>query len=372
MDTRYLIAGVIILEKIKMPPTLDLSELDEMLGRLFMTGIPGTELDLNTENLIQRYFLGGVILFSKNISDPLQLATLCKDLQKASMKYHGTPLFLAIDQEGGRVARLKPPFTTFPGNAAIGEDQNPIARAKKFAQVTAKEMGIVGLNMNMAPVLDVRMGRTEKHLIGRTFGEDPEKVSMLGRVVLKELQENGVMAVAKHFPGLGRSPLDPHHELPVIPLKADEMEQIDLLPFKVAIAEDVSAVMTSHAIYPAIEPEIPATLSYKILTDLLREKLGFDGLIITDDLEMGAIKKKWGVARGAAESFKAGADILLICEEQKYTLESIELLKKMLLRGEIPTRRIYQSLDRIMKVKSTLLKKKKKISLEKTRAYFGL
>ena len=355
-----------------MHSTLELSELNTDIGRLFMAGIPGTELDSDTETLIRDYCLGGVILFSRNIEDPVQLASLCKDLQNRAMKYHGIPLFLAVDQEGGPVARLKEPFSKFSGNEILGADPNPMDRAREFAQVTAKEMALVGLNMDLAPVVDVRRGEPEKHLAGRTFSDDPKKVAKLGQTVVKGLQENSVMAVAKHFPGLGKTSLDPHHHLPTIELNDEEMEEINLPPFRRAIEADVSGIMTSHAIYPAMEPGVPATLSKKILIELLRETLGFQGLTITDDLEMGAIKKKWGVAEGAVASFEAGADILLICEDQREVLKSIESLRGKIIRGEISVRRLRESVGRIMKTKSRFLKNIKKVSIKDVRAYFGL
>jgi beta-N-acetylhexosaminidase len=351
--------------------TLELSELDAKLGRLFMAGLPGTKLDADTEALIRDYCLGGVILFSRNIEDPVQLATLCKDLQDRAMTYHGIPLFLAIDQEGGPVARLREPFTCFPGNEAIGADPKPVDRAREFAEVTAREMTLVGLNMDLAPVVDVRRGAPEKHLAGRTFSNDPEKVAILGQIVVTELQKNGIMAVVKHFPGLGKTSLDPHHHLPTIELDDKEMEEINLPPFKEAMAAGVSGIMTSHAIYPALEPELPATLSSKILVELLRQTMGFKGLILTDDLEMGAIKKEWGVAEGAVASFEAGADILLICEDQSEVLKSIEILRRKVILGDISGHRLHQSIGRIMKAKSRFLKKQKDVSIKKVRTYFA-
>lgn len=354
-----------------MQPTLDLAGLDATIGRLFMVGIPGTRLDTNTKTLIRDHCLGGVILFGRNIEDPEQLATLCNDLQDCAMKQHGVPLFLAIDQEGGPVARLKEPFTLFPGNSAIGNDPEALEKAKMFAQVTAKEMRLVGLNMNLAPVLDVRRGDPERHLVGRTFSDDAEKVAFLGSTVITVLQENGIMAVGKHFPGLGKAPLDPHHELPTVEVNSGEIEKTDLTPFREAIAAEVSSIMSSHAIYPALEREIPATLSHKILTGLLRETLGFEGLIITDDLEMGAIEKKWGVAHGACQSFQAGADILLICQDQTKVFESISELRTKLIRDEIPSYRLHQSLERVMRAKSRFLKKRTRVSVKDVRSYFA-
>ena len=309
-------------------------------------------------------------MFSRNIKDPVQLARLCMDLQNRAMKYHGIPLFLAIDQEGGRVARLREPFTLFPGNTAIGEDSRPGERAMEFARVTAREMTLVGLNMDLAPVVDVRRGEPERHLNGRTFGDDPEKVAQLGQIIVKGLQQNGIMAVAKHFPGLGRTSVDPHHQLPTIQMDAKEMEAINFPPFAAAIREGVSGVMTSHAIYPGLDPEHPATLSWDILTKLLRERLNFQGLIITDDMEMGAIKKNWGVANGAVMAFEAGADLLLICEDQHSVSASINALREKVLHGQISFARLHQSIARIMNAKSRFLANLKKVSVEEVTAYF--
>jgi beta-N-acetylhexosaminidase len=334
--------------------TLELSELDCEIGQLFMAGIPGHDLDGETEALIRDYNLGGIILFSRNIQDPVQLARLCRQIQGRAVQYHKMPLLLAVDQEGGKVARLKEPFTVFPGNKAIGMAERPVQKAEEFAVTTAEEMKMVGLNMNLAPVLDVEQGELEKHLDGRSFGKDPEKVALLGKTMIQALQDHGVMAVAKHFPGLGRATVDPHFKLPRIEVGLKELEKVHLPPFKAAIAAGVSAIMTSHAIYPALDPETPATLSPAVLTELLRKKMAFEGLIITDDLEMGAIAEHWHVAEGAAKAFEAGADILLICKEQRNVLESIRLLRSKVLQGDIPSKRLSQSVKRINKVRSDL------------------
>ena len=352
--------------------TLELSELDSKIGQLFMAGIPGKSLDDGTEGLIRDYNLGGVILFSRNIEDPEQVARLCQDLQDAAMKYQSVPLFLSVDQEGGRVARLGEPFTQFPGNDAIGKDDQPLDRAYEFGRTTATEMKLVGLNMNMAPVVDVQIGETEKHLLGRTFGADPERVGALGGAVIESLQRGGIMAVAKHFPGLGRAPLDPHLELPCIDVDMTEMETVHLPPFRSAIEKKVSAIMTSHAVYPALDPGLPATLSPTVLNGLLREKMAFEGLIISDDLEMGAIAEQWGVAEGAAISFEAGADILLICKEQDHIQESLKLIRGKLLRGEIPLKRLHESNDRIRTAKERYLHPMTTIALSEVREYFSL
>ncbi|RJR18973.1 MAG: beta-N-acetylhexosaminidase [Desulfobacteraceae bacterium] len=351
--------------------TLELSELYGKIGRLFMAGMPGTEMDATTEFLISEYGLGGVIFFRRNIESPLQLARLCNTLQETSMKKRGIPLFLAVDQEGGRVARLIEPFTRFPGNAAIGASPDPVKEAKTFARKTALEMRLVGLNMDLAPVVDVARDAVEAHLEGRIFGNDPSSVSRLGAIVVKELQDRGVMAVAKHFPGLGAATLDPHHRLPSINVDMDELRRVDLPPFIGAAAAGVAGIMTSHAIYPAIDPSLPATLSPSVLTRLLRDELGYRGLIITDDLEMGAIAGGRGIADAAIASFMAGADILLICKDQNRILEAMHAMRDAALTNEKMLTRLNSSVARVEAAKARLMKTDIFASTEEVSAYFS-
>lgn len=335
-----------------------------------MVGMPGPDLDKETDKLIREGHIGGVILFTRNIENPLQLAALCRDLQSAASKAQDSPLFLAVDQEGGRVARLKDPFKSFPGNAAIGMDEEPVKRAIEFATVTSSEMKIVGLNMNLAPVVDVQRGEIEKHLAGRSFGEDPEVVAFLGKTVVKHLQKNGIMAVAKHFPGLGRADVDPHFHLPKISIDLEELERINFPPFAAAIEEGVCGIMTSHALYPALDPERPATLSSAVLTEVLRKRMGFRGLTITDDLEMGAIATERSVADGALKSFQAGADILLVCKDQGHAREGLDVLRQAASKGAISAERLAQSLERIREAKARFLGHREEISLAKVKEHF--
>ena len=355
-----------------MNPTLELDEVDAKIGQLFMAGMPGPSLDEGTVGLIRGFNIGGIILFARNIEDPYQLAILCREVQQTAMAYQGQPLLIAVDQEGGRIARLTPPFTQFPGNSEIGQDAHPEEKAVEFGRVTAMEMKLVGLNMDLAPVVDVKKGDPEKHLRGRVFGDDPVEVGRLGSAVIQSLQDNGVMAVAKHFPGLGLAEMDPHAELPTIDLDLDGIEKEHLLPFRRAISAGVTGIMTSHAVYPALDPECSATLSQSILTGILRERMGFEGLILSDDLEMGAIAKKWGVPDGASRAFAAGVDILLVCKEQRLIAECLREIRARLLRKEIAVERLSQSTNRILKAKARFLKKGEDIPLDKVIGYFNL
>lgn len=343
---------------------------EQASGQLFMAGMPGTRLDKGTETLIREYNLGGVILFAKNIQDPFQITSLCKDIQEKALAHQGLPLFIAVDQEGGRVKRLPAPFTCFPGNEEIGRDEAPVARAEEFALTTAREMSLVGLNMNMAPVVDVRRGESPDYLAGRTFSNDPEQVSLLGRTVVRLFQKNGVMAVGKHFPGLGRGHIDPHCRLPTVATGLEELYRTDIPPFRAIIEEGVSGIMTSHAVYPALDPSGPATVSPKILTDILRRELGFQGLIITDDLEMGAIANQMDISEGAVGSFEAGADILLVCSRQEGVLQAMGALQEAS-SGKVGRARLMRSLERIRNLKARFLKRAAgETPWEEVRKYF--
>lgn len=354
-----------------MSPAVNKFELDKVLGALFIGGMPGPELDESTIQLIKKYHLSGIILFSRNIIDPIQLAHLSMDIQALSMDQSGIPSFLAVDQEGGRVARLTEPFTVSSGNSSIGKDPRSEKKARAFARITGIEMSLVGLNMDMAPVLDVAQPNVDPHLEGRCFSENPHTVSSLGRIVIKELQRSGIISVAKHFPGLGKSNTDPHSELPTVEADQDEMESIHFLPFAGAIEAHVSAIMSSHAVYPCLDGSLPATLSKRILEGLLREKMGFHGLVISDDLEMGAIANLGGgVPEGAANAFEAGVDLLLICSKPDYILESIEILKHRILKGDISFERVKSSLQRINECKHRFLLPPKMASLDSVKAYF--
>lgn len=355
--------------KDNMQSTLELSELTFKIAQLFMTGMAGPELDDGTRRLVE-IGVGGIILFSRNIKDPEQVACLSNKLQNMALKRHGTPLFVAIDQEGGRVARLKEPFTLFPGNEAMATSPDPEKEARGFAKITSKELSLVGINMNLAPVLDIPRGKPEAHLVGRSFGSDPVKVSILGSLIIRELQKGGIIAVAKHFPGLGAARQDPHKSELVIDVEKEDLKEIDLKPYQAAIRIGVSGIMVSHAIYPKIDPRLPASLSSAVMEGILRQEFGFQGLILTDDLEMGAITSQWEVPVASSMAFGAGADLLLICKDQKVVLAGIEEIRRQVLQGEIPLGRLQDSTRRIKKLKSRISPKTLQPSLDKVRKYW--
>jgi len=285
---------------------------EELAGQRLMVGIEGTTVDAHTAALLQTLKAGGVILFSRNIADPAQLATLCRALQDCARSCGLPPLLIAIDQEGGRVARLKAPFAVFPAPATW----SGTAAAQGFGATSARDLQSVGINMDMAPVLDVLPTQGPSIMGDRCFGDDPRQVGRMGRAVVKSLQQGGIMAVGKHFPGIGRTLIDSHLDLPVADFTLSELESVDLVPFAAAIGAGVAGIMLSHILYRQLDHEFPASLSIFIARDLLRRAMGFDGLVLTDDLDMGAVKGRYDLETIAGQILAAEVDIALVCHSR--------------------------------------------------------
>lgn len=285
--------------------------LEQLAGQRLMVGFEGTEINSDLKFLIRTIKIGGLILFANNLFDPAQIQELCADAQAYAASCGQPPLFIAIDQEGGEVARLKKPFTQFPGNPAMKSEKD----AEEFAIITAKELSGIGINMNMAPVMDVAHQGVASIMKNRAFGDDPAWVSKMGIAVIKHLQRNGIMAVAKHFPGIGRTTLDSHLEMPFLEIDADALAAFDLPPFAAAIKNGVAGIMLSHILYKGIDSKWPASLSLIIVKDLLRVKMGFDGLVMTDDLDMGSIAGHYDISTLIQQILLADIDMVLICHK---------------------------------------------------------
>jgi beta-N-acetylhexosaminidase len=280
-----------------------------LAGQRLMLGFEGTGLTPDLKEIIEKYQAGGIILFRYNIQSPKQLEQLCNDAQAFAKSCGRPPLFIAVDQEGGKVARLPEPYTRFPGNPYI----RTRSEAKNFARITARELRDAGINMNLAPVMDVVDGQTDSIMQDRAFAGDARTVANLGTTVIKTLQKKGIMAVAKHFPGIGRTVLDSHHQLPVLDADFSTLEASDLVPFEAAVQADVTGLMLSHIVYPRLDPLWQASLSVAIARDLVRNVLGFQGLVLTDDLDMKAIGHD--MATCMAQVLAADIDLALICHK---------------------------------------------------------
>ncbi len=320
-------------------------------GTLLMIGLPGLELDDSTRRLIDEAGINNFILFSRNIAEPAQLRELCAELAKACAAGGlDTPL-IGIDQEGGSVTRLPEPWSQFPDFRLLAESPEPEAALTGYARTSSRELLEMGINLNFSPVLDVCPRNGGYFMERRSLSGDPEETARLGVLVINEMQNGGVAACAKHFPGLGAARLDPHLTLPTVDRPRARLLAEDLLPFRAATAAGVAAVMTSHTIYRDLDPDRPATLSTGILGGLLRDELGYDGLVITDDLEMGAIENEMTVADASLQSLLAGADLLLICHEHDKVRATIELLTEARRDGRLERARLETAARRINAVR---------------------
>jgi beta-N-acetylhexosaminidase len=320
-------------------------------GQRLMVGFEGLSLDDTLKFYIEHLKVGGLILFSRNIASADQIEALCASVQAYALHCGQPPLFISIDQEGGMVARLKPPFTQFRGNAYIESPDDAIA----FARTTGRELKQIGVNMNMAPVLDVLPPDGPSVMQGRAFGRDPQRVSELGAIVIHHLQDQKIMAVAKHFPGIGRTVLDSHEDLPDLDIDAAALAAADLLPFETAIDHGVAAIMLSHIRYLGIDLNWPASLSPAVTEKLLRRQLAFQGLVITDDLDMGAIAKHYTLPVIVKQALQATVDILLICHPGPKIQAAFEHISALRENDGIIARQEEESLERIMSTKQRYL-----------------
>jgi beta-N-acetylhexosaminidase len=330
---------------------LDSLSLEALAGQRLMVGFDGTAFDSDVKYLIDTLRVGGIILFRRNIGTPEALRSLCRSAQDHAAACGQPPLFIAIDQEGGCVARLKKPFTEFDGNPSL----KSAADARRFAEITADELKGVGINMNFAPVLDVAPREIESIMASRSFGHDPEWVSLMGAVVIRRLQEKGIMAVAKHFPGIGRTVLDSHLDLPVLEVSLSDLQAVDLIPFRRAIESDVAGVMLSHIHYPRIDPVWPASLSPLIAGDLLRKKLRYNGVVMTDDLDMGAIEKHFGFEGALSQVMDAEIDLILICHRGEKIETGLEKIMEHGARSQRDAARARAAVERILNLKQKYL-----------------
>ena len=299
--------------------------------------------------------IGLTILFiSKETLKALeQLKQLSKDLQQACRDNGLPPPLIAIDQEGGSVTRLPPPFTQFPDARILAQSAEPEKTLMHYAHVCAGELKNIGVNYNLAPVLDVCAAGKDYFMEKRSLGGDPKNVGRLGSLVIREMQASGIAACAKHFPGLGAAVVDPHFQLPRVAKPEPDIRLDDLPPFEQAIETGVASIMTSHTIYQHLDAEKPATLSKKILTGLLRNELGYEGVVITDDLEMGAIEKEGDLGHAALQAFEAGADLLLVCHSHEKVIAALKKTADAIAQSPELRIRMQESLQRVHAMRET-------------------
>jgi beta-N-acetylhexosaminidase len=294
---------------------LDISaEMKREAGLRLMVGFRGSRFEEELEGLIRSHFIGGAVLFRRNVENPGQLKRLTGSAQDCALKHLGRPILLAIDQEGGPVQRLaSPPFLGLPSARKLADEGPEMIWASGVA--AARELKDLGIHLNLAPVLDVLPKDHAGHFMEeRCLGSDPQRVAELGRIWITALQSEGVSATAKHFPGLGHASLDPHHYAPVIHWNNGASMERDLAPFREAVSAGVHCVMTSHSLYPAVDSQWPATLSPTLCSEWLRQRLGFDGVLLSDDLDMAAVAQRFSWETIARQGALSSIDFFLLCQ----------------------------------------------------------
>jgi len=318
--------------------------LEEKIGQMMFVGINGTTLSESTKNTLAAMHAGGVILYDRNMEDKEQVKSLNSSLQNLALNTYNLPLFLSVDQEGGLVTRMKQYAYTAPAAAEIGATGKP-ENAYSEANKTGKDIREMGFNLDFAPVLDIG-----NRMHGRTYGTAPQQVTVFGEQACRGLRDSGVLFTIKHFPGMGRSETDPHTEKSVVNVPQETILQKDLLPFRHIIDQyphHQFMVMAGHIRYPAFDAK-PASLSSVILKQMLRNQLGYQGIVITDDLNMGAVSEGYAPEEIGIISVQAGTDILLICHDPEIQLRIYRSTLQAVKDGKLSQTDIDASVRRIV------------------------
>jgi len=333
---------------------MSMRDLRRHVGQLAIVGFNGHTLPPDVRALAREFDLGGVIFFARNVEAPDQVAELSRESQALAIEL---PLWVSVDQEGGRVARLRRPFTEWPpmitlGRAGAGAE----TLAERFARALAAELHAVGISMDYTPVLDVHTNPKNPVIGDRALAERAEDVARLGTAIIRTLQAEGIAACGKHFPGHGDTSTDSHLELPLLDHPPDRFEAVELVPFKAAIAADVAAIMTAHILIPSLDEENPGTLSPAIVDGLLKKRLGYGGLVLSDDLEMKAISGRYGHSEATVRAIAAGCDAVLMCAPQPdQQMAALEAIIYAVEEGRIPVKRIEDAMTRHRRVKERFL-----------------
>jgi beta-N-acetylhexosaminidase len=314
--------------------------LKKLIGQLCIFGFDGVQVPDWIRHCLVHWDLGGVILFKRNIESKEQLTELNREIRSLGK---GTPPFISVDHEGGRVFRLPPPFTQIPPARQIALEN----KAYETGRLMGKELREAGFNLNYAPVLDVDTNPNNPIIGDRSFGSEPEDVSRNALELIRGLREEGVIPCGKHFPGHGDTSRDSHLELPSVDHPLSRLEEIEIAPFQVAIADGIEMLMSAHVLFPRIDPVYPATLSREIITGILREKLDYEGVVISDDFLMKAVSDRYGIPEAARLFWGAGGDIVLICRNEEEQGNTLDYLLKAVMEGKISKENCEKSRKRI-------------------------
>jgi len=323
-------------------------DLRKKIGQLFLVGFEGRNINPWLKQLLHDYHVGGVVLFARNVSEPGQAFEMLRSFKSAG-------LLTAIDHEGGRVVRLPPPVTRFPPAAQIGLLNSP-DMARRAAVFQARELAAIGFNFNFAPVLDVRSNPANRVIADRSFSSDAQAVGRLAQEYIRGSLEVGIAPCGKHFPGHGDTREDSHELLPHVDTPAATLDQRELVPYRMAMTAGLPAIMTAHVVHEGLDASLPATLSPAVVGNLLRKKLGFSGVVVTDDLEMKAITDNWDVEDRTLLALKAGADLLMFCHTPEVQVRAIETVYRAVDGRIIKPEQIEESFARVQALRTACQK----------------
>lgn len=323
--------------------------IDEKIGQLIIAGFDGTTVNDELRSLILEKYVGGVILFSKNVESASQVVELNNEIKEIN-KVNKSPIFISVDEEGGLVSRMPSEFKDIPTNSDIAKyDDEDLSY--NIGKVIGEEISSLGFNMDFAPVLDINSNPDNPVIGNRSFGDNEAIVSKLGIATMKGLKDSNIIATVKHFPGHGDTSVDSHVGLPVVENDLERLKSFELVPFQKAIDEGVDMVMVSHIMLPKIDENDPATLSKTIVTDILRKDMNYNGVVVTDDMTMGAIINNYDIGEAAVKSINAGVDIVMVCHQYENVTKVIDAIKEAVNNGSITEERIDKSVERILKLK---------------------
>lgn len=327
--------------------------IGHIIGQHFIIGISGHALTADEKKFIVENNIGGVCLFGRNVADPKQVHDLCAEIQSLRhQQVEKVPLFIGIDMEGGRVHRLKPPFTIWPPLRRLGELDAPTV-SFHFANRMGHEMRAVGINLDFAPCVDIFTNPANTVIGDRSISSDPEMVAKHASALVRGYIKADILTCAKHFPGHGNTLVDSHEDLPVEHADFKKLEARELIPFKKSFKSRVDMVMTSHIKFPLIDPEWPVTLSEIFIKQMIREEFRYRGLIITDDLGMKAMTKHYGVEEVPVRALKAGVDLLLYCNDPEVPPVAYEAVLEATAQGSLNLEELEESYRHILDLKKT-------------------
>jgi beta-N-acetylhexosaminidase len=305
------------------------TDLARAAARLVTVGFAGRELDGETSRLLE-LGVGGVVLFARNVEAPAQVLALTRELKRRAPE----PLLVAVDQEGGSVARLRTGFTRLPAFRALGDTRDPLL-ARELGRLVGTELAAVGIDWNFAPVLDVDTNPENPVIGARSLGRDPALVAELGSAFASGLGDAGVAACGKHFPGHGDTRQDSHLELPRLPHALERLENVELVPFARAVSAGIPSLMTAHIVFEALDCDRPASMSTAVVRGLLRERMGYGGVVVTDDLEMKAVADHFAIEEVAVSALRAGVDVLLVCHTAELARRAVDAIVHAVKSGAI-------------------------------------